>query len=176
MKIALVCPASLPATQFGGIMFLCVNISKKLSNIGHILTIYTTNLDFANNSNTFNKKLPKKEKIENFTIKRTNVWFSVFLFFVNPGMYKQMMEDDFDVIHAVGIRSFQAFIATIVSKKKNVPLVISDQGGLTTHPDLKKSSFKKKILIKIQQPLIKFIVNQATKISEENVKKENVKM
>jgi len=164
MKIALVCPASLPATQFGGIMFLCVNISKKLSNIGHILTIYTTNLDFANNSNTFNKKLPKKEKIENFTIKRTNVWFSVFLFFVNPGMYKQMMEDDFDVIHAVGIRSFQAFIATIVSKKKNVPLVISDQGGLTTHPDLKKSSFKKKILIKIQQPLIKFIVNQATKI------------
>lgn len=164
MKIAIVCPASLPATQFGGIMFLCVNISKKLSNIGHILTIYTTNLDFANNSNTFNKKLPKKEKIENYTIKRTNVWFSVFLFFVNPGMYKQMMEDDFDVIHAVGIRSFQAFIATIVSKKKNVPLVISDQGGLTTHPDLKKSSFKKKILVKIQQPLIKFIVNQATKI------------
>ena len=164
MKIALVCPASLPATQFGGIMFLCVNISKKLSNIGHILTIYTTNLDFANNSNTFNKKLPKNEKIENFTIKRTNVWFSIFLFFVNPGMYKQMMKDDFDIIHAVGIRSFQAFIAAIVSRKKNVPLVISDQGGLTTHPDLKESSFKKRFLIKLQQPLIKFIVNQATKI------------
>ena len=81
MKIALVCPASLPATQFGGIMFLCVNIAKKLSNIGHDLTIYTTNLDFANNSNTFNRKLPKNEKIENFHIKRTNVWFSIFLFF-----------------------------------------------------------------------------------------------
>ena len=164
MKIALVCPASLPATQFGGIMFLCVNISKKLSNIGHILTIYTTNLDFANNSNTFNKKLPKNEKIENFTIKRTNVWFSIFLFFVNPGMYKQMMKDDFDIIHAVGIRSFQAFIAAIVSRKKNIPLIISDQGGLTTHPDLKKSSFIKKFLIKLQYPLIKFIINQATKV------------
>ena len=164
MKIALVCPASLPATQFGGIMFLCVNISKKLSNIGHILTIYTTNLDFANNSNTFNKKLPKNEKIENFTIKRTNVWFSIFLFFVNPGMYKQMMKDDFDIIHAVGIRSFQAFIAAIVSRKKNIPLVISDQGGLTTHPDLKESSFKKRFLVKLQQPLIKFIVNQSIKI------------
>ena len=164
MKIALVCPASLPATQFGGIMFLCVNISKKLSNIGHILTIYTTNLDFANNSNTFNKKLPKNEKIENFTIKRTNVWFSIFLFFVNPGMYKQMMKDDFDIIHAVGIRSFQAFIAAIVSRKKNIPLIISDQGGLTTHPDLKESSFKKRFLVKFQQPLIKFIVNQSIKI------------
>ena len=164
MKIALVCPASLPATQFGGIMFLCVNIAKKLSNIGHDLTIYTTNLDFANNSNTFNRKLPKNEKIENFHIKRTNVWFSIFLFFVNPGMYKQMMNDDFDVIHAVGIRSFQALIAAMVSKKKNVPLIISDQGGLTTHPDIKQSSFKKRFLIKLQQPLIKFIVNQATKI------------
>ena len=164
MKIALVCPASLPATQFGGIMFLCVNISKKLSSIGHDLTIYTTNLDFANNSKTFNKKLPKKEKIENFTIKRTNVWFSIFLFFVNPGMYKQMMKDDFDIIHAVGIRSFQAFIAAIVSKRKKIPLIVSDQGGLTTHPDLIQSSFGKKILVKLQQPLIKFIVNQASSI------------
>ena len=164
MKIALVCPASLPATQFGGIMFLCVNIAKKLSNIGHDLTIYTTNLDFANNSNTFNRKLPKNEKIENFHIKRTNVWFSIFLFFVNPGMYKQMMNDDFDVIHAVGIRSFQALIAAMVSKKKNVPLIISDQGGLTTHPDIKQSSFKKRFLIKMQNPLIKYVINQATKI------------
>ena len=164
MKIALVCPASLPATQFGGIMFLCVNISKKLSDIGHNLTIYTTNLDFANNSNTFNKKLPRSERVEKFSIKRTNVWFSLFLFFVNPGMYKQMMNDDFDIIHAVGIRSFQAIIAAIVSKKKKVPLVISDQGGLTTHPDLIESSFKKRFLARLQQPLIKFIINQSTKI------------
>ena len=29
MKIALSCPASLPATQFGGIMFLCLDIAKE---------------------------------------------------------------------------------------------------------------------------------------------------
>ena len=139
MKIALTCPASLPATQFGGIMFLCVHVAKKLSNEGHHLTIYTTDLDFANTTK-FNKTLPKEEKIENFLIKRTHVWMSSFLFFFNPGMYSQMMNDNYDVIHTVGIRSFQAFISAVVSKRKKIPLIISDQGGLTTHPDLKNGS------------------------------------
>ena len=174
MKIAITCPASLPATQFGGIMFLCVHIAKKLSNDGHDLTIYTTDLDFANNTNTFNKKLPKQEKIGNFLIKRTHVWFSSFLFFMNPGMYKQMMNDDYDIIHVMGVRSFQAFIAAIVSKRKKIPLIISDQGGLTTHPDLKEASFKKKILIKIQQPLIKFIINQSSKVIVANDYEKNI--
>ena len=31
MKISLVCPASLPATQFGGIMFLGVEIATELA-------------------------------------------------------------------------------------------------------------------------------------------------
>ena len=93
------------------------------SNDGHKITIYTSNLDFANNASTFNKKLPSKEKIGEYLIKRTNVWFSTFLFFVNPGMYKQMMNDDFDIIHAIGVRSFQAFIAALVSKKKKIPLI-----------------------------------------------------
>ena len=55
-----------------------------------------------------------------------------------------MMKDDYDIIHAMGVRSFQAFIAAIVSKRRKIPLVISDQGGLTTHPDLKDASLKKK--------------------------------
>ena len=55
MNIGLVCPASLPATQFGGILFLAVDIAKESVRLGNNATIYTTNLDFANNPNTFNK-------------------------------------------------------------------------------------------------------------------------
>ena len=80
MKIALTCPASLPATQFGGILFLSIHIANHLSKNGHEMTIYTSNLDFANNASTFNKNLPKQEKIGQYIIKRTNVWFSFFLF------------------------------------------------------------------------------------------------
>ena len=168
MKIALVCPASLPATQFGGILFLVTDIARESANLGNEVVIYTTDLDFANNANTFNKDLPKKETLDNFTIKRSHVWFNVNLFFVNPGIYFQMMNDSPDIIHTIGIRSFQSFIAAIVAKKKKIPLVISDQGGLTTHPDLNSGGIFKKILYKLQTPMIHYIINNSTKISVAN--------
>ena len=164
MKISLVCPASLPATQFGGIMFLCIHIANRLAGNNNQVTIYTTDLDFANNANAFNKNLPREETINGFRIKRTHVWFSLFLFYVNPGMYFQMLKDDHDIIHTVGVRSFQSLIATLISKKKKIPLIVSDQGGLTTHPDLQKSGLLKKILIKLQDPMIKFVINQCSKV------------
>ena len=163
MKIALSCPASLPATQFGGIMFLCLDIAKESSKLGHDVTIFTTDLDFANNPKTFNKKLPRIEKMQNFLINRSHVWFSIQLFFVNPGMYFQMSKQNFDVIHTIGIRSFQSLVAAFIAKRKRIPLVISDQGGLTTHPDL-TSSLTKKFLIALQKPFIKYVINSATKI------------
>jgi glycosyltransferase involved in cell wall biosynthesis len=168
MKIGIVCPASLPATQFGGILFLGIDLARELSNEKHQVTIYTTDLDFANNPKTFNKKLPKEENIQNFKIKRSHVWFSIKLFFINPGMYFRMMNDQYDVIHTIGIRSFQSFIAALVAKKKKIPLIISDQGGLTTHPDLQNSSVWTKILYKIQSPMIKFVISQAKKIIAAN--------
>ena len=173
MKIALCCPASLPATQFGGILFLCLDIAKESSKHGHDVTIYTTDLDFANNPKTFNKNLPRNEKIQNFWIKRSHTWFSINLFFVNPGMYFEMSRDNFDIIHTIGIRSFQSFIAALISKKKKIPLVISDQGGLTTHPEL-TSSLLQKILVKIQEPFINFIIKSATKISVPNEYEKNI--
>ena len=168
MKIALVCPASLPATQFGGILFLAVDIAREATNLGNDVVIYTTDLDFANNAKTFNKDLPREEMLENFTIKRSHVWFRINLFFVNPGIYFQMMKDSPDVIHTIGIRSFQSFIAAIIAKKKKIPLVISDQGGLTTHPDLNSGGVFKKILYKLQTPMIRFIINNSARISVAN--------
>ena len=168
MKIGIISPASLPATQFGGILFLGVDLARELSNEKHQVTIYTTDLDFANNPKTFNKKLPKEENIQNFKIKRSHVWFSIKLFFINPGMYFRMMNDQYDVIHTIGIRSFQSFIAALVAKKKKIPLIVSDQGGLTTHPDLQSKGVWTKILYQIQSPMIKFIINQAKKIIAAN--------
>ena len=62
-------------------------------------------------------------------------------------MYFRMINDQHDIIHTIGVRSFQSFIAALVSKQKKIPLVIADQGGLTTHPELKSGSLLKKFFI-----------------------------
>ena len=163
LKIALTCPASLPATQFGGILFLCTDIARELAKKNHVITIYTTDLDFGNGTSLFNKKLPISENSEGFTIKRSHVYFKIKLFFVNPGIYMQIKKDMPDLIHVVGIRSFQAMIGAIVSKLHNIPLVVSDQGGLFTHPDFKDNKAMS-FLYRLQEPFIKFIIKQAKKI------------
>ena len=168
MKIALVCPASFPATQFGGIVFLPIDLAREFSELGHDVTIYTSDLDFANGPTKFNKSLPRLEKFEKFKINRTHTWFSVKLYFVNPGIYKQIKNDKPDIIHTIGLRSFQSHMAWLVSKKTNIPLVVSDQGGLTTHPFLKQSSLFFKIVYKIQNFFIKCIINDSSAISAAN--------
>ncbi len=162
MKIGLVCPASFPATQFGGIVFLAADIAREISELGHDVTIYTTDLDFSNGSNKFNKELPRIEQIEKFKINRSHTWFSLKLFFFSPSIYKQMAADKPDVIHTIGLRSFQSIMAWLVSKRYNIPLVVSDQGGLTTHPFQKESGILFKFIVKIQNVLIKKILKDSS--------------
>ena len=168
MKIALVCPASLPATQFGGIVFLAVDLAREISELGHDVTIFTTDLDFTNGPNQFNKKLPRLEKFDKFKIFRTHTWFSIKLFFINPGMYAQLKKEKPDIIHTIGLRSFQTIIAWLVSKKLKIPLIISDQSGLTTHPFLNQSGKFLNCLYKIQNYIIQKIIKDSSLISVAN--------
>jgi len=168
MKIAIICPASLPATQFGGIVSLAVDIAREVAELGHDVTIYSTDLDFSNGANKFNKSLPRTEKFKKFKINRTHVWFSVKLFFINPSMYKQILNDKPDIIHTIGLRSFQSIIAWTASKKLKIPLVVSDQGGLTTHPFLKEVGLFFKLIYKIQNFYIKKILKYSSGVCAAN--------
>ena len=168
MKIAIVCPASLPATQFGGIVFLAVDLAREISEIGHDVTIYTTDLDFSNGPNKFNRNLPSLEKFKKFKINRTHVWFSLKLFFINTSMLEQIEKDKPDIIHTIGLRSYQSIVAWRASKKLKIPLIVSDQGGLTTHPFLTESSIVLQILYKIQNYFINKIIKDSTAISAAN--------
>ena len=154
-------------------MFLAVDLAREISELGHDVTIFTTDLDFTNGPNKFSKALPRLEKFEKFKINRTHTWFSLRLFFINPAMYKQIKNDKPDIIHTIGLRSFQSIVAWLVSKKINIPLIVSDQGGLTTHPELDQSGLFLKILYNIQNFFIKRIIKHSSaKVSQMNMKKE----
>ncbi len=58
MKIALSCPASLPATQFGGIMFLCLDIAKESSKLGQSCLVFNT-IIFYKSRNVFSNEKTK---------------------------------------------------------------------------------------------------------------------
>src|SRR6202008_4992514 len=102
----------------------------------------------------FDKQLPKIEKVDGFTIKRSHVIFRIFLFFINPNIYYQIKNDKPDIIHAIGVRGFQSFIAAIVARFQKIPLIISDYGGLTTHPDIINGKFFKKLAYRLQTPIL----------------------
>jgi glycosyltransferase involved in cell wall biosynthesis len=168
MKIAITCPASLPATPFGGILMVAVNLAKKIAEKNHEITIYTTDLNFTEKKMNFDKKLPTEEMIDGFKIKRSHVFLKIYMYFINPNIFFQLKKDNPNVIHIIGIRSFQAFTAAIISKFNKIPLTVSDYGGLTTHPEIQKTKTIKKIFYKIQNPMLKFIMNQADVIIAAN--------
>ena len=89
-------------------------------------------------------------------------------------MSKQIEKDKPDIIHTIGLRSYQSIVAWRVSKKLKIPLIISDQGGLTTHPFLTQSGIILKILYKIQNYFIKKIINDSTAISAANEYEKNI--
>jgi glycosyltransferase involved in cell wall biosynthesis len=62
----------------------------------------------------------------------------------------------------------------MISKKYKIPLVVSDQGGLTTHPFLKQSSFVLKLIYKVQNLLIKQILKQSSAVSSANEYENNI--
>lgn len=161
MKIAITCPASLPATQFGGILIVAINLAKNFNSLGHNVTIYTTDLNFQNKKMIFDKTLAKVDNSNGFKIKRSHVILKIFTYFINPGIYFQMKKDKPELIHVIGIRSFQAFMAALISKTQKIPMIVSDYGGLTTHPEIKKGNFLKRILYKLQKPMIKFVMNES---------------
>ena len=83
-------------------------------------------------------------------------------------MSKQIEKDKPDVIHTIGLRSYQSIVAWRTSKKLKIPLIISDQGGLTTHPFFNESGLLLKILYRVQNFFIKKIIKHATTISVAN--------
>lgn len=157
MKIAFVIPAYLPAISFGGPVSILRNIVEILKKRGHDITIYTTN---AINSKRFMSQ-PRQEYIEGVLIKRYNILFKVAGYWVAPSMFQDLMNDDFDLIHAHCARSFQLDLAALVSRLRGKPLVVTAHGAIGNY---KMMELKVRILYRLHNAILKISLNQAKKL------------
>lgn len=158
MKIAFIIPAYIPALSFGGPVSVLRDLVRILRIRGYESTIYTTN---AISTKRFTSQL-SQEYIEGILVKRYRVLFKIAGYWVTPLMFKDLMKDDIDIIHVHCARSFQLDLASLVSKLRGKPLIITAHGALKAYREI---GFKIKFLHNLQNIILKFTLRHANKLT-----------
>ncbi|WFN35333.1 glycosyltransferase [Methanogenium sp. S4BF] len=125
MKILQVIPYLNP--QKGGDVNVCCNISKKLAEKGHSLTIITSDYDYDEN---FSSEL-QSGGIEVIPF---HCSFNMSYFFISPSMKKWLEQQmkSFDIIHLHSYRSYQNLLTCRFAKSNNIPYILQAHGSLCT--------------------------------------------
>lgn len=130
MKILQVIPAFPPSEGYGGAPVVAYEISKKLVQRGHEVTVYTTD---ANNKksrlSTKNKHMDGFEVYYFKNISNSLAWHRLFF---TPSMLPQLSKEikNFDVIHLHCFRSFLNIATHHYAKKYGIPYILQAHGGI----------------------------------------------
>jgi len=119
MHVAMVTPAYLPETSFGGPVFYIHNLTKILHELGHDVTVHTTHFGSA----TVN------EVVDGTRVFRHPVLARAAGYRIAPMMYREILRQSPDVIHAHGTRSFQVDISALIALSSSTPLIINAHGS-----------------------------------------------
>ena len=147
MKI-LVVTGTFPPRKFGGITAVSFNLSKKLVELGHDVTVYTTDLGNYQNSRLNVDKIEKKSgmKIHYFRNLSNYLAFKHRLF-LPIHMILTLRKDlnKFDIIHLHDFRSLLSILIYHYAKKYGVPYVLQAHGSVPylSQKELFKSFFDK---------------------------------
>lgn len=141
MKILHVTNFFKPSWEAGGVARVAYEISKRLVEEGHEITVYTTD-GFKSRLNV-EKNTPiiiDGMKIYYFRnllvcLTRNNLPIPYYL-----PMIARSQIDDFDIIHIHEHRTFSAIILHFYAKKHRIPYILQSHGSVT--PFFKKKTFK----------------------------------
>jgi len=134
LRILQVTPSYYPATGYGGGPLAVYEISKRLQNLGHIVTVFTTDADDrtrrlkANNVATDGIQVHYFKNLSNFVAYKYKL-------FLSPGIIKAVHKEiaKFDIIHLHDLRTVQNIILYYYASKNGIPYVIQTHGVLP-HP------------------------------------------
>ena len=133
MKILQVIPYFYPAWTYGGPVRIAYELSKRLVERGHDVTVYTTDaLDKSSRLRSGGKTLDIDGiKVYYFKNLSNNLAFNHHLF-ISPGMILPMRGkcQNFDILHLHDFRGFQSLVAHHYAKKHGLPYVLQAHGEI----------------------------------------------
>jgi len=127
LKLAFVIPVFLPARGFGGPLHHLHAIAKIFQKKGHSVVIYTSSIA---NPSDLSETLPEKGYIDGILVKRYPVVCKIAGYWITPSMFTDLERDEYDILHAHSARSFQCDLASLVSKLKHIPFIVTAHGSI----------------------------------------------
>lgn len=124
MHILMVTPRYLP--EMGGIETHVHEVSKRLGNSGHRVTILTTDREGT---------LPEHEGVsDGVRVQRVRAWPKKTDYYFAPIVYQQVMRTRCDVVHVQGYHTFVAPLGMLAAIRKQVPFVLTFHSGGHSSP------------------------------------------
>lgn len=123
MKILQVIPFFSP--KFGGSFTAFYNLSIKLAEMGHEITIITSDLNFSKPYSEFNSDITGKIEVKSF--KSFNIGFFIFTPYMAEWLNQNLK--DYDIIHLHNFRSYQNVVVSKYAKKYDIPYIIQPHGS-----------------------------------------------
>lgn len=122
-----------PALAYGGPPRVVYDLSKKLTERGHDVTVYTTDLRDRNSRLDVKKNHAvdlSGLKVFYFKVLSTQL-VSKFGFFFSPELIRRLRRDirNFDILHIHDYRIYHDLFAAYYARKNNVPYVLSAYGS-----------------------------------------------
>ncbi|OEU42516.1 hypothetical protein BGV40_09130 [Methanosarcina sp. Ant1] len=121
MKILQVIPYF--AQKWGGDVNVCYNLSKELNNLGHDVTIITTDFEYD---------LDYAQSLENVEVIPFRRVANLGLFLYSPGMKGWLRSNisNYDIVHLHSFRSYQNNTISRYAKEFDVPYIVQPHGSL----------------------------------------------
>ncbi len=143
MKILQVISSFPPAYSYGGALKVANDYSQALSQLGHDVTVYTTDVKDLNSRFEIKDNPQWVENVEVHRFRNLSNRMATHNYPIAPALALALRKNvhNFDIVHLHEYRSFQAFSASYYSKKNSVPYVLQPHGSSTII--LEKQSLKR---------------------------------
>ena len=148
MKILQVTPEFYPSTGYGGGPIVAYEISRRLVQRGHEVTVYTTDAD--NKTLRLNNGIENIDNIKVYYFKNiSNSMAYKLKLFVSLGMIRIISREihNFDLIHVHDYRTFQNILVHHYATKHGLPYVLQAHGSIS--PSFYQKQRQKKIFDEI---------------------------